>query len=171
MRWMVCSSRTPHAMPHHHSHHHRSKAETESTEELDTLTADLSLKVSSTTSSTSSTSSSRTSLSSLTHSLLPHKHHTSHKLAKHPALSFVEPETPAALVHLAMECLLTIPGPPLEDLRVIMGKLYHTAYSHRVNCREMGLEGLFDLIQHFRGRFRVLKVRFKQTMMDQDGTA
>ena len=54
----------------------------------------------------------------------------------------------------------------------ILPKLYHEAYVHRVNCREIGMEGLLAVREDvFLQRFRTLRVRFKSSLMDQDGTA
>ncbi|GAA6027737.1 hypothetical protein JCM8097_008008 [Rhodosporidiobolus ruineniae] len=84
----------------------------------------------------------------------------------------VVPEDPVALVEKAIELMLSVPGPPIEQLRrEIAPKLYHSAYSHRVNCREHGLEELVALAKRFRDRFQSVRIRFRSHLMDNDGSA
>ncbi|GAA5882688.1 hypothetical protein JCM16303_006544 [Sporobolomyces ruberrimus] len=92
--------------------------------------------------------------------------------SSHSVRSLPEPETPIQLAELAFSTILTIPGPPLEELRnEIFPRLFHDAYSHRANTREHGLKELEQLIKRFRMRFESMRVRFKSHIMDQDGSA
>ncbi|GAA6024244.1 hypothetical protein JCM10207_006970 [Rhodosporidiobolus poonsookiae] len=85
----------------------------------------------------------------------------------------LEPPTdPVHLVETAIALVLTVPGPPLRQLRdELIPRLYHKAYSHRVNCREHGIEDLIKLVTRFRERFLSVRLRFRSHLMDMDGTA
>ncbi|GAA6019958.1 hypothetical protein JCM11491_006720 [Sporobolomyces phaffii] len=86
--------------------------------------------------------------------------------------SIPDPETPLQLAELAISTILTVPGPPLDELRNdIFPKLFHDAYSHRANTREHGLKELESLIKRFRSKFESIRVRFRSHVIDQDGSA
>ncbi|KAK4696715.1 hypothetical protein P7C70_g8327, partial [Phenoliferia sp. Uapishka_3] len=141
--------------------------------------------------------SSFSSLSSLSHSLLPHRHskdllptlttssiaststtsskhkpHKHHNPHHHHSHKAPPPLTPVALAEMALTALLTTPGPSCEELRTeILPEFYHEGYAHRVNTREVGMDGLCEVIGMFRRKFKTVRVRFKSNLMDQDGTA
>ncbi|KAM0748061.1 hypothetical protein T439DRAFT_328047 [Meredithblackwellia eburnea MCA 4105] len=139
--------------------------------------SDRELKETPTMSSVSSKSSISSSLSSITssisHSVLPHKHSKHpHSRKSHHHRRLPTPSDPVALAQLALQTLLTHPGPPIEELKEdLLPQLYHSAYQHRVNTREVGLDNLTDFVVMFRSRFRTVRVRFKSQLMDSDGTA
>lgn len=146
-------------MPHSHSHSHAHADSTPpSPLESPLLPPSLTLTQTDTVSSVSSTSS-RSSFSSIAHAVLPHKH-GKHKKHAHHTLPI--PTTPIALAELALQTLLTTPGPSCEELRnELLPQLYHEAYQHRVNTREVGLDGLMAVVRLFRSRFKTVRVRFK----------
>ncbi|BGP15738.1 hypothetical protein JCM10213_007967 [Rhodosporidiobolus nylandii] len=89
-----------------------------------------------------------------------------------PPYHLVVPTDPVHLVEKAISLVLSVPGPPIEQLRTeLVPKLYHSAYSHRVNCREHGVEELVALAKRFRERFQSVRIRFRSHLMDMDGTA
>ncbi|GAA5968853.1 hypothetical protein JCM11641_000757 [Rhodosporidiobolus odoratus] len=82
------------------------------------------------------------------------------------------PDDPVHLVETAICLVLTVPGPPIEQLRTeLIPQLYHKAYEHRVNCREHGVEQLVAMVKGFRERFASMRIRFRSHLMDSDGTA
>lgn len=88
------------------------------------------------------------------------------------AFVFVPPTTPIQLAELAVSTILTWPGVSTEDIKnEVFPRLYWENYSHRPNSREMGLVGLLGIIEMLRSRNRSIRVRFKSTLMDGDGTA
>lgn len=63
-------------------------------------------------------------------------HHISKPKTQKVPPPFKVPDDPLALCELAISTVLTIPGPPLDELQdVIWPQLYHLGYSHRINCR------------------------------------
>lgn len=101
---------------------------------------------------------------------------------------------PIHLCETAISLVLSHPGPPIEVMKKeLLPKLYHSAYQHRVNCREHGLNDLLKVVERFRTRFSVslgstllllrtreltlcrllqqVKVKFRSHLMDMDGTA
>lgn len=63
---------------------------------------------------------------------------------------------PIHLCETAISLVLSHPGPPVEVMRKeLLPKLYHSAYQHRVNCREHGLDQLIKVVERFRSRFSV----------------
>ncbi|GAA5885831.1 hypothetical protein JCM6882_007577 [Rhodosporidiobolus microsporus] len=125
-------------------------------------------------SSTSSPRSSRFSFSAL-HDAVTRGHHHQHGSPKTEApeeYHLTVPTDPVHLCETAIALMLSVPGPPLDQLRSkILPKLYHSAYSHRVNCREHGLNELLALAKRFRERFQSVRIRFRSHLMDLDGTA
>ncbi|KAI5478028.1 hypothetical protein MNV49_005491 [Pseudohyphozyma bogoriensis] len=133
---------------------------------------------SSTSGSTHSTSTGRTSLSSIfshhsshSSSSSSHKHSKKHRepLTSH---DYTTPGTPIALVQSAIELLCTYPSVYHPDeFDKVLDRVYHKSYVHRVNNREMGMDGLRQTLGSCRARFRSVRVRFRSTLMDGDGTA
>ncbi|GAA5830871.1 hypothetical protein JCM11251_001104 [Rhodosporidiobolus azoricus] len=130
----------------------------------------------STKSTTSSTSprSSKFSFSALHDAVA--RGHNSHKndapAAPPDEYTLAVPTDPVHLVETAISLVLSVPGPPLDQLRSkLIPKLYHSAYSHRVNCREHEIEELIRLAKRFRERFQTVRIRFRSHLMDLDGTA
>ncbi|GAA5964113.1 hypothetical protein JCM21900_004511 [Sporobolomyces salmonicolor] len=92
--------------------------------------------------------------------------------APEPSYELPPPRDPIHLAHLAISTILTIPGPPIGELRhKLFPQLFHDAYSHRVNCRENGLDELIALVQRFRSKFDTMRPRFKSHIVEMDGTA
>ncbi|GAA5941734.1 uncharacterized protein JCM15063_002656 [Sporobolomyces koalae] len=112
--------------------------------------------------------SSRLPLSRLHHAVSRGASISSHSSTK----SLPEPETPLQLAELAISTLLTIPGPSIEQLRhECFPKLFHDAYSHRVNTRELGLKELEQMIERLRSKIESMRVRFRSHVIDLDGSA
>ncbi|BGO99360.1 Serine/arginine repetitive matrix protein 2 [Rhodotorula toruloides ATCC 204091] len=79
---------------------------------------------------------------------------------------------PIHLCETAISLVLSHPGPPIEVMRKeLLPKLYHSAYQHRVNCREHGLNDLLKVVERFRTRFSQVKVKIRSHLMDMDGSA
>ncbi|SCV69513.1 BQ2448_2533 [Microbotryum intermedium] len=122
-------------------------------------------------------SSSSSKLSSLALSSIVKGHHgSSTHSSKHSSPSapepFILPRDPIALCEAAMSSILTIPGPPIEQLKKeIWPQLFHIAYEHRVNTREVNLDGLVAIVEFLRGRYQSARLRFRSHLMDMDGTA
>lgn len=138
-----------------------------------------------TTNSSSSSSSDNlksitSSLSSLSHSLLPHKHsHHHHHRHQHQHStssnnSIELPEDPIEFAFLAFNTLLSYPGPTIDSLRnEILPLFFHELYVHRVNTRETDLAGMLNIIENvFRSRFKKVSLRIKgDGIIDKDGSA
>ncbi|KDE04317.1 hypothetical protein MVLG_05271 [Microbotryum lychnidis-dioicae p1A1 Lamole] len=126
--------------------------------------------------STHGSSSSSSKHSSLALSSFVKGHHGSSHSGKHsssPAPEpFILPRDPIALCEAAMSSILTVPGPPIEQLKKeIWPQLFHIAYEHRVNTREVNLDGLVEIVEFLRGRYQSARLRFRSHLMDMDGTA
>ncbi|GAA6001075.1 uncharacterized protein JCM10292_006362 [Rhodotorula paludigena] len=125
-------------------------------------------------------------LSSLHHALSRPAHSSSAHKRHHP--HYDDPDytlppirDPIHLCETAISLMLSVPGPSVDQLRQrFIPQLYHvSAYQHRVNTREVGMEELlkpwtgtgnaFLLIRLL--RVQHLKVRFRSHLMDMDGTA
>lgn len=145
-------------LPHKHAKEHESGAHVEERKMSQTST------ISSTTSSTSSTSGHGSSISSLSRT---------HKRPSHFNFEYKEPQTPLELCEMAVRLVFTNPGPSCQELReVYFPRLFHSSgYAHRVNCREVDLNGLLDIIEFVRTKWKHSHIRIKSDLVDQDGTA
>ncbi|GJN88980.1 hypothetical protein Rhopal_001951-T1 [Rhodotorula paludigena] len=117
-------------------------------------------------------------LSSLHHALSRPAHSSSAHKRHHP--HYDDPDytlppirDPIHLCETAISLMLSVPGPTVDQLRQrFIPQLYHvSAYQHRVNTREVGMEELLKVMDRYRQRFSHLKVRFRSHLMDMDGTA
>ncbi|GAA5849783.1 hypothetical protein JCM8547_000562 [Rhodosporidiobolus lusitaniae] len=129
---------------------------------------------SSETPSSPKSTSSRFSFSSLHQAVARgHSHSSSSSKSSEPVpYALTVPDDPVHLVETALSIVLSVPGPSLDQLRTeLIPKLYHRAYSHRVNCREHGTEELLTLAKRFRERFQSVRIRFRSHLMDMDGSA
>lgn len=90
-----------------------------------------------------------------------HAHHQSHHHGKvhAPLVPFERPDNldPIQLSELALMAILNTPGySPEEFERDVLPQLFHApGYAHRVNCREVGADGLSEIVRLLRTRFAV----------------
>lgn len=157
-------------------------------------TTNSSLSSNSSTSTSSGGGGSSSRLSSLSHSLLPHKHphghHHHHHHSHHHSDSSSSlnqsgigpgggwlpnnlPTNPIEFVTLAFQLLLSVPGPTIKELKEdIIPLLFWDGYLHRANTREVGIDGLLAVLDDvLRARFKTLKFRVKNELIDNDGSA
>lgn len=166
---------------------------TKDSADIDSLTKAFSIthtnsSLSSNSSNSISSGGSTSKLSSLSHSLLPHKHphghhhhHHSHHHSSSSSLNQIGgtswlpnvlPTNPIEFVILSFQLLLSVPGPTIKELKEdLIPLLFWENYLHRANTREVNINGLLDIIESvFRARFKTLKFRVKNELIDNDGS-
>lgn len=109
-------------------------------------------------------------LSRPAHSSSAHKRHHPHY--DDPDYTLPSIRDPIHLCETAISLMLSVPGPTVDQLRQrFIPQLYHvSAYQHRVNTREVGMEELLKVMDRYRQRFSVRRAfRYVDLLSDCTG--